>query len=85
MFDPILTKSIQRWEYEGGRVLRAHDGNDLETIDRKNSFRSWNRTNHVGSEEGFEVRESSRNQPETAVIPWHEASQRNWTKLNDEQ
>jgi len=69
MFDPILTKSIQRWEYVGGRVLRAHDGNDLETIDLNNSFRSWNRTNHLESEEEFEVRESCRNRPETAVHP----------------
>ena len=69
MFDPILKKSIQRWEYEGGRVLRTHDGNHLETIDRNNSYRSWNRINRVESEEGFDVRKSSRNRPESPVHP----------------
>jgi hypothetical protein len=69
MFDPILKKSIQRWEYEGGRVVSTHDGNDLETIDRNNSSRSWNRINRVESEEDVELRKSSRNRPESVVHP----------------
>jgi hypothetical protein len=70
MLDPILKKSIQRWEYEGGRVLGA-GGNHLETIEWNNPSRSWNRINRVESEEGFHMRKTSRNRPESAA---HEAS-----------
>src|SRR5690349_22361283 len=28
MFDPIRSQSIQRWEYEGGRILARRNGTD---------------------------------------------------------
>jgi len=53
MFDSILKKSIQRWEYEGGRVVEIHNGNGAETMGRNELFRPWMETNRVKMEKEF--------------------------------
>ena len=67
MFDPILKKSIQRWEYEGGSVLTTPDRTNVEAIERNKVFRSWKERNHAESEAGIKKQKSPRNQPESAV------------------
>jgi hypothetical protein len=74
MFDPILKKSIQRWEYEGGSVLQTLNGHNMEILERNKSFRSWEKTNRLPIEKTFETSISPLNRAKSTVNKWHEAS-----------
>jgi hypothetical protein len=64
VFDSILNQSIQRWEYEGGRILRAKLSNDdsCGDADRNRINPQWNRANRT-DRENFVERPASSSQP----------------------
>ena len=67
MFDPNLNQSIQRWEYEGGRVLPPRMGNNLEGRERNKTFRSWNEINRSAPEHAYGSLKSSLIRPKPRV------------------